>query len=471
MKRSKRIPALAAILALCCIATFSLTKYEEKQENIKNSEAVILNIAADSVQSLSWEYTDTGFCFLKAENGWSYDKDSAFPVSEQKISDILSHFEDFGVTFIIENVEDYGQYGLDKPECTIQLATSEQTYELKLGDFSKMDEQRYVTIGDGNVYLVSEDPMDYLATELSDMILHDDTPSLKNTTDIIFEGAENYTITYAEESNNSYSEDDVYFTSLNGAMLALDTSAVKNYLNTITSLNLQEYVTYNATEEELQSFGLKEPGLSVTVNYTYVDENNDQIEDSCILYISRNPQELSAAEEALASEAAVVPAVTKYVRIGDSQIVYTLDDTDYNILTSASYDDLRHKELFWADFDLVTQIDITLENQTHCITSVIDEATAKRVWYYDETELDISGLQSSLEALSADTFTEESPVQKEEISLTLYLDNESFPQVSLKLYRYDGTFCLAVADGESISLVERAMVVELIETVQTIVLN
>ena len=472
MKRSKRILALVAILVVACTATFALTKYEEKQEEVQNSDAVILEIPADTVQSLSWEYTEDGLAFHKGEDGWLYDDDEAFPVSEDKIADILSHFEAFGVNFIIENVEDYSQYGLDDPECVIHLTTSSQSYDIKLGDFSKMDKQRYVDIGDGNVYLVSEDPMDYLKPELSGMILHDDTPEFENVVDIQFAGSENYSIVYDKESPDSYNEKDVYFTEKGGRNLPLDTDTMTNYLNTITALNLQNYVTYNATEEELESYGLDKPELSITVDYTYTDEDENEISDTCVLHISQNPEELKAAEEAKAKEKEEIPAVTKYVRIGDSQIVYELDDSAYDTLAAASYNDLRHREVIWADFDTVTQIDITLEGENHTITSAWnDNKGAERVWYYGEDEVDIYDLQSALESLTADSFTDETPNQKEEISLTVYLDNENFPQVKIQLFRYDGRSCLAVVDGESVSLVERSAVMGLVEAVQSIVLN
>lgn len=472
MKRSKRLIALVAVLAVVCVATFALTKYEEKQEEIQNSDAVILEISADSVESISWEFSDEGLAFHKGENGWLYDDDEAFPVSKEKVTDILSHFESFGVSFIIENVEDYSQYGLDNPECTINLTTTEQSYELKLGDFSKMDEQRYVDIGDGNVYLVSEDPADYMQTDLSSMILHDETPDFEKVVDIQYAGNETYTITYAEESTNSYSEDDTYFTEKDGETVPLDPETVTTYLDTIESLSLVNYATYNATDEELSSYGLDNPEISVAVNYTYTGEDENEISDSYILHIGQNQEELKEAEEAEANEEEDIPAVTKYVRIGDSQIVYELDDSSYETLVAASYDDLRHNEVFWADSDTMTQIDITLEGEEHVLTSEIDEDDEEtRVWYYGEEEIELVDFRTALKTLMADSFTSEAAGQKEEISLTIHLDNENFPQVKIQLYRYDGTNCLAVVDGESVSLVERSSVMELVEAVQAIVLN
>ncbi len=76
-----------------------------------------------------------------------------------------------------------------------------------------------------------------------------------------------------------------------------------------------------------------------------------------------------------------------------------------------------------------------------------------------------------MEALTADEFTNENPAQKEEISLTIHLDIEDAPEISIQLYRYDGSDCLAVMDGQPVSLVERDAVVALIEATHAIVLN
>lgn len=478
MKRFKKLGILLAILVVACVATLVVSRYEQKQEQIKNSDAVILEIPSDSVTSLSWEYAEgEGLAFHKGEEGWQYAQDPAFPVSEEKVLKILSHFEAFGVRFVIEDVEDYSQYGLDKPKCTLHIATEEKSYAIRLGDFSKMDEQRYVDIGDGNVYLVAEDPMDYVDAALSSMIENDDTPAFETIVDIRFTGGENQVIQRMEDSGNSYSDADVYFVQKDGKYLPLDTTAVTRYLNTITALNLGNYVTYNATDEELQTYGLDAPELSVTVNYTYTDEESEeQIADACVLHISRNPEELAAAQEAEA-KGENAPDVSMYVRVGDSQIVYELDSVDYAILSGASYDDLRHKEVFWADFEQVYQMDITLEGKTHTLISEVNEEE-ERLWHFpEETEdveedtLDLTDFEAALKALSADSFTGEKPTGKEEIRLKLHLENEAFPETEIVLYRYDGANCLAVVDGESISLVPRASVVELVETVQSIVLN
>ena len=191
MKRSKRLFALLGVLVVACIATVVVTQMEEDKEQIKATGEIVLEVASDDVQSLSWEYGETSLAFHKDEK-WLYDEDEAFPVDEEQIHDMLEQFEAFGVSFIIEEVSDYSMYGLDDPECTIKFATENQSYTVEVGNFSNMDEERYVSIGDGNVYLAKVDPLEEFDAVLSDMIKHDEDLSYEQVTQIKFEGAENY---------------------------------------------------------------------------------------------------------------------------------------------------------------------------------------------------------------------------------------------------------------------------------------
>ena len=136
---------------------------------------------------------------------------------------------------------------------------------------------------------------------------------------------------------------------------------------------------------------------------------------------------------------------------------------------AASYDSFRHLEVFYGDFEDIEQIDISLEGNDYTITS--EKKGNKRTYYYKEEELEIIDFQNALRNLKADSFTDEKPTQKKEISLKIYLDNKNYPEISIDLYRYDGTYCLAVIDGEPVSFIKRPKVVDLIEAVYSIVLN
>lgn len=470
MRKATKLYALLGVLLVVCIAAFAVSRYEEKKEQIKNSGEVILEIPTDSVTALSWTNDSGTFSFTKDET-WVYDDDNAFPVDEEKINDLLEQFTSFAAAFAIDDVEDYAQYGLDEPICTIRITAGEESYTVELGDFSKMDEQRYISIGDGKAYLVSHDPLDEFDAVLRDMILDDTIPEFDTAEQIEFSGNENYTI-IRDENGKSICADDIYFT--DGQ--PLDTDNVDSVLSAIRSLSLTNYVSYNVTDEELTTFGLDDPELTIKMEYSTRDDDGN-VEDSgtLLLRISLNPEEVAAYEEAVEKDEDNLPDVTCYVRVGQSQIVYEISQSVYDQLTAVSYDTLRHQKLFTADFDTVTSIDVALSGENYTFTynppEDKDDEDAEGTWTYNGEEFEVYDLKTALRAISASSFTTETPTGQEEISLTVHLDNENFPTFTLTLYRLDGTNCIATVDGKAVALVSRSQTVDLIEAVNELTLG
>lgn len=489
MNRSKRMIVLLCVLVVACAATFAMMHYEQRKEKIQATDQVILELPPEDVQTLSWQYEEESLSFHRGEDGiWRWDEDESFPVDEDAINNLLNWFNSLGATFVIEDVEDYSQYGLEDPECTITLSTQEESYTVTLGAFSQMDSQRYLSVGDGNAYLMGEDPMDDFQITIRDLIHNDETPTLTDVTSLEFSGLESYQVSYEEDSGKSYFSDDVYFT----GNQALDTTRVKSYLRTLEGLSLTNYATYNASSEELTAFGMDDPELTIAVNYKVEseDEDADEAEERFTLHVSRDPEAVKEAEAAQAAadagetEEAEEVEIPCYVRVGDSPIVYEITESQYNSLTKVSYNDLRHQEAFWADFDDVTQVDVTLDGASYCLTTTEiseekeDEKQDKKKdddeeihWYYHGEEIQMDDFRSALTNLVAEDFTDEKATGKEEIRLTLHLENENFPEVEIQLYRYDGSNCLAVVDGTPTALIKRVYVVDLMEAVNAIVLN
>ena len=195
-------------------------------------------------------------------------------------------------------------------------------------------------------------------------------------------------------------------------------------------------MTYKVTEEELSAYGLDDPELSVSVDYT-----DDGTSDTFVLHISRDPTEKKAAADA---EGEDDTDITAYARVGDSKIIYQISGSSYRSLMAAGYNDLRHQVIFSGDFDDVTGIDITLDGGTYTLTSQKD---------------------------GKEEFTSEKAAGQQEISLTLHLDHEDEPELTITLYRCDGSKCLAVVDGKGVAYVPRGEMVTLAEAVRVIALN
>ena len=293
--------------------------------------------------------------------------------------------------------------------------------------------------------------------ELKDLIANDYVPYFDEVSQIRFAGSEDYSVIY-DEDGKSICADDIYFT-VDGK--PLDTSRVNSYISVLRYLDLTDYVTYKVTDEELSPYGLDDPELSVSVDYT-----DDGTSDTLVLHISRDPAEKKSAADAEDEEAS---DITAYARVGDSKIIYQISGSSYRSLMAAGYNDLRHQEIFSGDFDDVTGIDITLDGETYTLTSQKDGK--ERTWLCEEAEIEIGDLQDALEALTAEEFTSEKAAGQQEISLTLHLDREDEPELTITLYRCDGSKCLAVVDGKSVAYVPRGEMVTLAEAVRVIALN
>lgn len=489
MHRSKRLLILVGVLAVVCAAAFLAARVQEQQEQVEASGETVLAIDAGNVASLAWTSGEAEYAFHK-DGTWLYDADEAFPVSAEALEELLAPFSSFNAAFVIRDVTDYAQYGLEEPECTIEIGTADASYTIALGDMSAMDDQRYVSIGDGNVYLAVTDPMDAFAVELSDLIDNDEIPQMDTVTALSLTGAVEESIAYVEAGGPSYSDEDVYFLQSGEESLPLDTDLVEDYLGGIRDLVLTDYATYNATEIELASFGLNDPALTVTVEYEQQAEAAEEGAEpettagALALHIGRVEEEAEESAEETAESAEDISQeeaqYAYYLRVGDSPIVYNLSDADGEALFAGSYDDLRHRQLFWGDFDDVTQATILLDNQTYTLTAQTgetdetaagDEEDAEITWTCNGEPVDVTGIRDKLAALTAEEFTSEAPADQLEISLTLDLNDADVPQVRIQLYRYDGASCLAVLDGEPAALVAREDVVDLMEAVRTLLLG
>jgi hypothetical protein len=473
MSRSKKIYVLLGVFVIVSLITVLVSRSEQKKEEIKNSDETILAIAADDVTTLSWEVEDSAFAFHK-DGTWLYDEDEAFPVDEDKIASLLGLFENFGVSFIIENVDDFGQYGLDDPVGTINIATSDKTVTLTLGTFSTMDSERYVSIGDGNVYLVSTDPYDSFNVELSSLIDNDEIPNITAATEIVYSGAENGDVVY-DENLDSDCTSDVYYLEQDSAKLPLDTDNVSSYLSKLYYMSLSDYATYNASTDDLVSYGLSDPELTLVISY----KDDDEVEQSVQVTLGRTEEQKSAAEEADTEDSTEATydtdtdstSVGGYLRVGQSQIVYEISETNYENLLAISYDSLRHKDVFVADFSSVEKMVVALDGEEYTILASGD--TDSRTYTYADNEIDITDIKSALTALSADSFTTEAASGEQEISLTLYVakDDDSESIITITLYREDGSECVAEVNGEPVSLVSRSSAMDLVEAVYAIVLD
>ena len=484
MKRQTRLIALFCVLAVAVGAAVGLSLYSEEAEQIDESGEVVFELPVDEVTALSWEYTDeegeTVSLAFTNDGGWSYDGDASFPVDGEALTEVLDYFAAMPAAFVIEDVTDYGQYGLEEPLCTINITAGETEYEIALGDYSELDYQRYLSLGDGRAYLVNDDPMELYKITLDDLMLDDTIPAFVDVERVEFSGAENYVIE-RDENGGSYRAGDVYYTE-NGEVL--DTDSVNDFVTYIAALGLEDYYTYDATEADLAETGLDEPELTVTIDYPESGEEDAEILTFTISFSRSATDKLTDWDEVLAAleeesedaEETAEPTdedAAAYLRVGESAIIYEIGYDTFKAIMACSYDDLRHTEIFPAEVEDVASLSVTLDGGTYEFTTTPPEGAEAEdegtQWYYEGEETGVTDIGTALAALSASRFDGGGASGEEEISLRATL--ASGDEIALSLYRADGESCYAEVDGEGIGYVPRSQAVDLIEAVNAVVLG
>lgn len=332
MKRGKKLIILLAVLAVLLAATCAVLKLapDETDAETEDTGVSVFTMDPNAATELTWTYEGETLTFVKGDGGWAYAGDSTFPLKESYLTSMLTALSDVVAGKTIESPEDLAQYGLEEPACTVTV-TTDTTAELLIGDETGIGGERYLSTGDGNVYLVDAAILDNFSYRLLDLVEKETIPSMTDITSFaVTSNTRSFMLSYQENG-----EEDGYVWFWNGdSELPLDTELAEALIETVTSMSWGACVDYSAADR-LSDYGLDMPTVTVTVNYveTTQVETNETDEDGNPVYETR---ETSASFVLEIGE----DADSCYARIAGSDIVYEIDASVADAMLTAAYDDL-----------------------------------------------------------------------------------------------------------------------------------
>ena len=443
MKRQQNLLILGGVLVGLCAVIGIVSGVEKHIDKISTVSEDIVNIDADALTQISWTADDKTLTFVKGDDGWTQSGDDYFPVDQEKISDLLEHFAPLTASFIIEDVEDYGQYGLDAPTATATLTTADGDTTLEFGTYSTMDSKRYVTLGDGVVYLIDDDVTEELSTDHDDFMQTDAVPDYDTIDSIVATGETAFTADHLPDETHTYTDAYDYYAVDGSSYTALADSKIKSFITKLKNLDYSSYMTYRASTADLSVYGMDAPAQTFTVTYT-----KDKEQDSFSLAFAKGKDDGNY-----------------YFRMGDSEIICKMDEGDYNDIVETTADTLRPDEALNLDWDSVTSVDFTLDDATYTITHKGDKYTL------DGEEVDFDDIKSAVDGLNINAYNTETSDKKQEITFTVHLDNKDYPSLTLCAYQYDGENCLVTLNDTTLGFAKRSLIVDLQEAVNAVVLG
>lgn len=454
MNRGKTLISLIVVLILLIGAVATVKLLIPEEETVEDSSITLFSMEPDTAVQLSWTYQNETVDLLKLEEIWFYVDDSSFPLDTSYIDAMLEALSEVVATRTLENVEDMAEYGLDEPVCTIELWT-EETVTFEIGSISALGDSRYLSMGDGNVYLVDASILDSFEYGLYDIVQTDTIPTMSQVLGVTINAQGNkLNILYEEESGLAYSDEYVWYLNNDGEYLALDTELTESLVSEITELSWQECVEHNADRTALESYGLTMQGLTVSVSYL-----NSNGEEAVFDLVIGNASGLYC-----------------YAKLADSNMVYKIDGTVRDKLLYTTYHDLKPDEVLLMDWTSVDGMKIILEDATYEIVISYQEntdedgnVTTTVTAVLDDAEIDVTGIENMLDALTSTGYSSGAAKGEALITFVFERSTETFPEVTLALYSYSSTECLVSLNGEATLFVDRESVDSLIQYVAGIV--
>lgn len=469
MKRGRKLLFLLLALILILGATYAALRMDSgTEEEEKAVYTTIFTVDTDEVTQIGWDYREP-LSFTREGDSWVYDEDASFPLDETYVDTMLANIKQIQSSKTIENVENWDQYTLEVPICEITIAAGDTTHTIKIGEESSLGGERYLSIGDGNAYLVDSSILDAFSYGLYDVLKLEAVPNMSDVYGMEYRSNDGgYEIKRMENSGLAYTDEYVWF--LEGK--ALDTELTERLMRYMTDMTWQECVNYNASD--LSKYGLDTPAAAITMRYLEtVKTATDETDDS-----GNTVYETQTKEAAYTLEIGAKANDGYYVRIQDSHMVYLIATNAAEALLYTTYEELLPDEVLLMDWDAVNAVEITLDGETYevqkDIQTVTDEEgneTQTVVYLLNGEEVDADDIWDALDDLESTGYaTGLTPERREEIRFVIRREHDTFPEVELVIYQYNSTSCMVTLNGEATVFVARDAVVSLVEEVNSLVL-
>lgn len=470
MKRGKKLLALLLLLVLLLGAAYGAARLNpEKKAEEETVYTTVFTLDPGEVTQIGWDYSEA-LSFTKEEGGWVYDADSAFPLDETYIDAMLETLKELRSTKTIEAVENWDQYTLEVPICEITVTTGDTTRTLKIGEETALGGQRYLSIGDGNAYLVDSSVIDPFRYGLYDVLKMESVPDMSSVMSMEFvSGGESYEIRRLENSGLAYSDEYIWFL----GEKPLDTDLTEKLLRYVTDMTWQECVNYHAGD--LSKYGLDTPAAVITVRYleTVQAASGETGADENVAGESQKQEKTYTLEIGAEGKDGY------YVRIQDSRMIYQIPANVAETLLYTTYADLLPDEVLLMDWDAVKAMEITLDGETYTIQRTLETVeddegneTEEVVYRMDGEEVNAASIPEALDALVSTGYAAGlTPERGEEIRFVIKREHATFPEVELVIYQYNSTSCLVTLNGEATVFVAREDAVSLVEKVNALVLK
>lgn len=280
MKRGKRLLILLAIVAVFGVGAYLLNLNAKQQEAAKTAsteaaKTTLINATEDNAAKLSFTHDGQAIDLAKENGAWVYEPRESFALNTSKVTELFTSLKDVESVRTVENAStDTSEYGLEEPAVAITVTNIDgTTQKISIGDKNSVTGNYYVAVdGKPGVYTISEDLYNTFNVGLMDLLTPESYPTIEadSVTGVEWSNGDKTTLlTHKPDGDPStYSSNFKWFE--NGedgkTLTPVNADTVDTFLKAATGITYDSTVSDN--KDELATYGLDQPTLSVTLHYT-----------------------------------------------------------------------------------------------------------------------------------------------------------------------------------------------------------
>lgn len=462
-KTVKMVLALASLTVLC--GTYvGVSAYVSKQEEAESSkeeekQVSVTEASADEIETVKFLIDKQEITFRKKDDLWVKSDDEAFPVSQDTLNNAAGMLGDLKAERVLKDVDDLSEYGLDSPVNTIVFKTKDgEETTIKVGAENESVSQYYVKKNedDKTVYLVANASLIPFMNSLYDYAEAGTFPEIssENIKAIQVEGETSYSLS-ADESG-------VWYVSDGENREKADSAKATSTASSFSTLEYASFVNYNASEEEMESYGLNKPYANITLDYeeevSKKETDNLQVEETESEEAENIEEkqgeirgekkgeetgEEKEEEPEMADKSLVIHVGSeaeegaRYVSVDDSKEVYTMSDETLSTFLDKDDSDFWDMNVCYVSINDIESIEITYRGETNTInvsreTSKDEDGNETETLSYEMDGKELDSIKMNTFYNKASNMTAQKRVSDD---TTLNLE----PEMKIVLRKTDGT--------------------------------
>ena len=464
-KRGARMLAMLIVLAVLIGGYFLVTELtaDKGVQDLGEGEYTVFDLSKEDIVGLSWTHDDTDIA-LEYNDKWEVVGDADFPLDEDKITELVSDLAELTATRKLEGELDLSVYGLDEPEFILNVSLSDgRVLKYEAGAENDISQVFYMAVTeDGStpevVYALTEGLQTKYDIGQYELLKWEDTPKVGEAQRVVVNSGSDTIVdaVYREDSTDYYFNDSYSWYAYDeneDSPCPMENSAINGLVDNLKNLSWNSCVKYDADEQALEEYGLGSSARSIIVYYTE-DENSEVLESGLEIGAEFTEQE----DESEVSY--------YYVRIPDSDMVYTVEGTSIENILNATYSNCRVQTILPLDYDTVNSLKVVYDDKEHEIErelseSVVDGETQlieeglKYDGVYSLDEDEFNSIIDNILALTAEEWIAEEIGDREAVlSITMMRDTaEVYKEISINIYEYDANSYIVEAYGAGTALV------------------